>query len=202
MASPPPPAPQPSPRCPGAITAYSRTAAVNPMCRAADQARLRPHFSCSRNISALFAMGIERLGNDAHVYDPRLLYRIHDGGESSEGNIFVCTNEYGLALRITHFLPQLGANLIDVDGIVAQKYALLLIDADHHPLFRDLLDSPRLGHTDFNAGLQHRRRDHKDDEQHENNVHEWRDVDIGEGSLRASVGSRKGHYRRTSAGSR
>ena len=55
----------------------------------------------------------------------------------------------------------------------------------------------RLGNIHFDAGLQHRGCDHEDDQQHQDNVHQGRDVDIGERSLSSSVRSRKGHYRGT-----
>src|ERR1700724_3061475 len=97
------------------------------MCNASDQVRLRPQRSCSKKISALAAMRVQRLSHDAYVGDARLFYCIHDRSEGAEGHIFVGANEDGLVLRVADFLLQAGADFIDVDGLVAQKDALLLV---------------------------------------------------------------------------
>ena len=68
-------------------------ATVTPTCSAADHARLRPQRSCSKKISALAAMGFERLGHDADVGDAGLLHRIHDRGESAERHILIGAQE-------------------------------------------------------------------------------------------------------------
>src|ERR1700674_2579802 len=198
IASPPPPAPQVPPWPPGPTTAYKMMEPAIAMCSAADQARLRPQRSCSKKISALAAMTFERLGHDAHVRDSRLLDRIHHCCEGAEGHVLVRTDEDGLVFRIADFLPQLGGNLVDVDGVVPQEHALLLVDADDQAFFGDLLHGARLGNADLNPRLQHRRGHHEDDQKHQNDVDQRRDVDVGERSLGASVRSREGHYRRTS----
>src|SRR5713101_6639896 len=100
-------------------------------CSAPDQARLRPQRSCSRKISALACMGFERLRDDAHVADAGLLDRVHYRGEGAERHVLVGANEDGLMLRVADLLTQLGSDLINIDGIVAQKDALLLINADN-----------------------------------------------------------------------
>src|SRR5271166_2300116 len=187
MASPPPPAPQVLPWPPGPITAYSTMEPATAICSATDQARLRPQRSCSKNISALASMAFERLRHDAHIRDSRLLHRIHHCGEGAERDVFVRTDKDGLVLRVADLLPYLGGNLIDIDGIVAQKYALLLVHADHQPLFRDLLDGARFGHAHFDPRLQHRRGHHENNQKHQNNVYQRRDVDVGERSLGTSV---------------
>src|ERR1039458_5711194 len=113
---------------------------ATPMCSATDQARLRPQRSCSKNISALASMTLQRLRHNTHIHDSRLLHRIHHLSEGAEGYVFVGADENGLVLRIADLLPQPGGNLIDVDGIVPQKYALLLVHADHQPLFSDFFE--------------------------------------------------------------
>src|SRR5579872_656785 len=102
-------------------------------------------------------------------------------------------------LRIADLLPELGPDLVNVDWIVAQKYLLLLVDADHHSLFGDLFHGSGLRNRDLNAGLQYRRRHHKDDEQHQHHVYERSDVDVGESNLCAPVRGSERHYRRTSS---
>src|SRR5438552_18728096 len=171
-------------------------------CRPADHARLRPQRSCSKKISALACIGFERLGDDAHIADARTFDCIHYGCESPKWNVFIGANEDRLMLWITNLLPQTRPNFIDVDRIIAKKNALLFINADHHTFFGDFLYGARLGDTDFNARLKHRRSNHENDEQNQNYDDQWRDVDIGERGLGASVGSRKDHHRRTSEGSR
>ena len=123
--------------------------------------------------------------------------RVHDGGEGAEGHIFIGADEDGLALRVADFLSDPGGDFVDVDRVIAEKHPLLFVDADHQAFFGDLFDGPGLGDIELYAGLQHRGSDHKDDQQHQYNVHQRRDVDVGEGSLSSSVRSRKGHYRCT-----
>src|SRR5579864_1560687 len=176
-------------------------AKVNAPCRAADHARLRPQLSCSKNISPL-AMGLERLRNDTDVRNSGTLHRVHDGCKGPERNVFVRAQKNGLMLWVAHFLPQLSANLIDVYRIVAQKDALLFVDADHQPFFGDFFDSPRFRNGDFNSGLKHRSRDHKNNQQHQHYVHQRSDVDVRKRDLRAPICCRECHYLRTSSGIR
>ena len=111
--------------------------------------------------------------------------------------VLISAHKNGLVLRVADFLLEPGADFIDVDGVVPQKHALLLVNADYKALFRDLFHGTRFGHAHLNTGLQHRRSDHEDDQQHQHDVNQRRDIDIGEGSLSSSVRSRKGHYRGT-----
>jgi len=80
----------------------------------------------------------------------------------------------------SRFFPQLRADLIDVDGIVAQKYLLLAVDGDHQTLLGDLFHRLGVRHGHFDAGLQHGRSHHEDDEQYQYDVHQRCDVDVGE----------------------
>src|SRR6266849_9824852 len=105
------------------------------ICSAPDQARVWPQRSCSKKISALAAMAFERLRDDAHVADAGLLDRVHHRGEGAERHVFVGAEKDRLMLRIANLLAELGSDLIDIDGIVAQKDALLLINADHQAFF-------------------------------------------------------------------
>src|SRR5580693_6767620 len=143
-------------------------------------------------------MTVERLRDDANVSDPRLLYRIHDGREGPEGHVLVRSDKNRLVLRIANLLPQLGCNLIDVDGIVPQKDALLLVHADDQPLLGNFFDRARLGDAHLDPRLQHRRRHHENNQQHQNHVHQRRNVDVSDRRLGAPIGSREGHYLRTS----
>ena len=69
---------------------------------------------------------------------PDCFHRVHHRGESTERNIFVGAHKNRLVARIANLLPQLAPYLIDVDGVVAQKDALIFIDRDHQPLLGDL----------------------------------------------------------------
>src|ERR1700680_1669149 len=93
--------------------------AVSVMWKPADQARARAQLSCSKNISAFCAILFQRLSHNAHVGDARLLYRIHDGGKCAEGHVLIGADKDELLAGIANLLPQLGRNLIDVDGVVA-----------------------------------------------------------------------------------
>src|ERR1700730_4070277 len=107
------------------------------MCKISDQLRLRPQRSCSKKISALAAMRVQRLRDDTHVGDARRFHGVHDGGESAEGDIFVGADEDGLVLRVADFLFKFGPDLVDVDCVVTQKNPLLLVDADYQTFFGD-----------------------------------------------------------------
>jgi len=61
---------------------------------------------------------------------------------------------------------------MNVDGLIAEKDLLLVIDGDDHALFGDLFHGAGFGDVDFNTRLQHRRRDHEDDEQHQHHVNQ------------------------------
>src|SRR5207253_11251261 len=77
MASPPPPAPHPSPRFSGMKTAYTMMNTANAKCNTSDQASGRPKFPLSKKMSALAAIALQRLRHDTHVADARLLHRVH-----------------------------------------------------------------------------------------------------------------------------
>src|SRR5271170_3172031 len=96
----------------------------------ADQLRARGQLSCSKNISAFRAIFFQRLSNDAHIGDARLLHRVHDGGEGTEGNVLIGADKNELVAGIANLLAQPGRDLIDVDGVVAHEYALILVDGD------------------------------------------------------------------------
>src|ERR1019366_10304722 len=76
---------------------------------------------------------------------------------------------------------------------------LRFVNTDYQALFGDLFDGAGVGHVDFDPGLQHRGGHHENDEQHQDNIHEGRDVDIGERRLRASVSRGESHQRLVSA---
>src|SRR6185312_10000115 len=105
-------------------------------------------------------------------------------------------------LRIADFLPESSADLVNVDRIVSQENFLLFVDADHHSLFGDFFYGAGFGNSDFNAGLQNRRRNHKNNEQHQHDVYQRSYVDVRESNLGTSVGSGECHYRRTSSATR
>src|SRR5271157_5841637 len=109
--------------------------------------------SISISVSVMAAMGIHRLGYDAHVADARLLDGVHHGGEGAKRDIFVGAQIDRLVLRIANLLLQARSDLVDVDGIVAEKNLLRFVDADHEALFLDLFDGAGVGHVDFDPGL-------------------------------------------------
>src|SRR5437667_9753023 len=158
-----------------------------------------PSFRARVKMSALATIALERLGHDTYVADAGLFHRVHHRSESAERHILVRSQEDGLVLRVANPLAQLAPDLIDIDRIVAQEYALAFINRDYQPLFRDLLHRTRLGHIHFHTLLQHPRAEHNNNQQHQHHIHQRRDVDIGERRLCASVGSGESHYRRTSA---
>src|SRR5580698_10269409 len=167
--------------------------AVTATWKPADQVRARGQLSCSKKISAFCAILFQRLSHDAHVGDARLFYRVHDGCESAEGHVFVGADEDELIAGIADLLAALGGDLVDVDGVVAEKNPLIFVNRDDGTFFGDFLDGASLGHADLNARLQNRRSHHEDDEQYEDDIDQRSDVDIGESSLSTAVGRGKSH---------
>src|ERR1700678_2954357 len=120
----------------------------------ADQPSARGQLSCSKNISAFRAIFFQRLSNDAHVGDARLLNRVHDGGEGAEGNILIGADENKLIAGIANLLAKFGGDLIDVDGVIAHKDALIFIDGDDGALFRDFFYGAGFRNVHFDARLE------------------------------------------------
>src|ERR1700688_2744134 len=172
--------------------------AVSAVWKPADHASARPQLSCSKKISGFCAILFQRLGNDAHVGNTRLLHGVHHGGESPEWHVLIRAQENKLIARIANLLVKLGGYLVNVNRVVAQEDALILVDGDHNALFTDLLDSLGFGHVDFNSRLQDRGGHHEDDEKHEHNVDQRRDIDVSQSGLRAPVRRGEGHQRLTS----
>src|SRR5580704_6750455 len=125
--------------------------AVTATWKPADQVRARGQLSCSKKISAFCAILFQRLSHDAHVGDARLLYRIHDGGESAEGYVLIGADEDELIARIADLLAEFGCDFVDVDGIVTEENALIFVDGNDGAFLADFLDRTRLGHVDFDA---------------------------------------------------
>ena len=77
--------------------------------------------------------------------------------------------------------------LVYVHRLVLQEDVLLPVDGYHHAFFRQLVDRACLRNGDFNAGLKHRRGEHEDEQEDEDDVDQRGDVDLGECSLGAGV---------------
>src|ERR1700692_55718 len=152
----------------------------------------------SISVSVMAALGIHRLRNYAHVADARLFDGVHHGGEGAKRDIFIGAQIDRLVLRIANLLFQARSNLVDVDGIVAEKNFLRFVDADHEALFGNFFGRASVGDVYFDSGLQYRRGHHENNEQHQDNIHQRRDVDVGKRGLGGSVGGGGSHQRRTS----
>src|SRR6266853_6947457 len=109
----------------------------------------------SISVSVTAALGIHWLRNDTHIADARLFDGVHHGGEGAKRDIFIGAQINRLVLRIANLLPQARSDLVDVDGIVAEKNFLRFVDADHEALFGDLFDRAGMGDVDFDSGLQY-----------------------------------------------
>src|SRR5208282_5830926 len=118
------------------------TNTVNARCSPADQARGRPRLPLARSL-VVAAMGINGLRHDAYVTDAGLLDCVHHGGEGAKGDVFVRAQVNRLMPGIANPLFQGGSDLVDVDGIVAEKNSLRFVDTDDQPLFGDLFDGAR-----------------------------------------------------------
>ena len=135
---------------------------------------------------------LQRLGDDADVGDAGLLDRIHDGGEGSEGDTLVGA-QVDDALGGVAFAgaAEQGGKGVDVDGLVLQEDVLLLVDGDDHALFGELVDGAGLRDGHLDAGLKDGRGEHEDEQKHEDDVDQRRDVDLGERGLGASFWRRR-----------
>src|SRR5262249_37552742 len=112
-----------------------------------------------------------RLRDDADVGDVGLAKSVDDGGKDAEGDRFIAAKENAVPIAFELGLG-FGAKFVRVDGAVAEVDELFLVDADDNLLFGDFADGLRFRNVEFDAGLQDRRGDHEDDQQHEDDVDE------------------------------
>src|SRR5437764_12058579 len=102
-------------------------------------------------MSALAAILLQGLSDDADVIEARLLHRVHDGGEGTERNVFIGTNEDRLTARIANLLPQPGSDFVDVNRIIAKKHAPGLVNGKQQTFFGALLHRSRLGNGNIDT---------------------------------------------------
>jgi len=81
--------------------------------------------------------GGDGLGDDADVVDAGLAEGINDGGEAAEGDGLVATEKDAL-LRVFQLRFDSGAELVNVDGLIAEVDALGLVDGDDEAFLIDL----------------------------------------------------------------
>src|ERR1700676_818687 len=121
---------------------------------------------------------VERLRHDADILDAGLAHRVHDQGKGTEGDRRIATEIDRVSLRIMHLGMNLVTQFVNVDGGVANINALRAIDGNDNARFGNLFYSFGLRHVHFDSGLQDRRRDHENHEQHKHDVHKGDDVDL------------------------
>jgi len=63
-----------------------------------------------------------------------------------------------------------------------QVEAAVARDGDHRELLGAVLHLPDLGHFHLKPEFHDVRREHEDDEQHQDHVHQGHDVDVGQGA--------------------
>ena len=132
------------------------------------------------------------LGDDADITDSGLAQSVDNAGEDAEGDFLVATEEDSV-LRLFQLRFHFCAELMNVDGVVAEIDFLRFVDGDDQALLGDFLNRVRFGDVEFNAGLKDGRGDHEDDEENEHDVDERHHVDLGERGLRR-FGKRR-HFR-------
>src|SRR5215472_8796422 len=79
--------------------------------------------------------------------------------------------------------------------VVAEINFLTLGDGDDQPLFGNGFHCSGFGNSHFDAGLQDRSRQHEDDEQHQDHVDKWRDIDLRHGGFGATGLAGERHQR-------
>src|SRR5579883_808380 len=131
--------------------------------------------------SGLLGPGTEGLGHDADIGDAGLPQGIDDGSKRAERDGLVTSQKDGVALGIAHLTANLIAELVNVYSVVAEIDQLGAVNGDDQPLVTYLLHRLRFRQIDFDAGLQDRCGDHKDDQQHEHYVYEGDNIDLGKG---------------------
>ena len=143
---------------------------------------LRVGDSVRHTLTSFSALG-DGLRDDADVGDAGLAKRVDDAGKSAEGNGFVATEKDGV-VGMLELLFNFVGEVVDVDGVVAEIDALVLVEGDDEALLGDFFDGVGFGDVDFDAGLKDGGGDHKNDEENEDDVDERHHVDVGEGGLR------------------
>src|SRR5207248_11035596 len=78
----------------------------------------------------------ERLGHDADVVDAGDAQCVDDRGKNSERNRLIAAQE-NTSLRILQLYMNFRAQLVNIDGVVAEVDALRLIDGDHEAILAD-----------------------------------------------------------------
>src|SRR5438128_10216446 len=111
------------------------TNAAKARCNATDHASRRPQFSCSRKMSALATIALERLGHDTYVADAGLFHRVHHRSESAERQILVRSQEDGLVLRFANIIAPLVCDIIENYRFVSTFYSLAFINRNYKPHF-------------------------------------------------------------------
>ena len=94
---------------------------------------------------SLLCRGVERLGHDADVGDASLFDGVHDGSESTEGDTFVGAQVDALVRGVGIRLAQACGDVCEVDGLVAEEDALVLVNGDDLAAFGDFLDAACFG---------------------------------------------------------
>src|SRR5882672_12672480 len=123
----------------------------------------------------------EWLRNHADILDAGLAHGVYHEGERAEGDGLVAAKVDRIGLRIAHLRVDLGSQLVDVYGIVADVDSLGAIDRDNDTRFGNFLYGLRFGDVDFDAGLENRGGDHEDHDEDQHDVHERDDVDVRKG---------------------
>ncbi len=81
----------------------------------------------------------DRLRDDADVVYAGQAERVHDGGKAAKGNRFIAAEEHAFLL-VLQLIADSGAELMNIDGLIAEINALSLINGDDEALLVDFLD--------------------------------------------------------------
>src|ERR1700674_2184278 len=88
-----------------------------------------------------------------NILDAGLAHSVYHEREGAEGNGLVAAQVDGIALRIAHLRVNLGAQFMDIYGIVSDIDSLRAIDRDDDAGLGDFLYGFRFGDVDFDSGL-------------------------------------------------
>ena len=121
---------------------------------------------------------VQWLSYNAYILDAGLAHGVYDQCKGPERDGLVAAQVDGVSLRIVQLRMHLVSKLVNIDRVVPDVDSLRVIDGNHDARFGNFLHCLGLRHVHLNAGLQDRRCNHENYQQHEHDVHKGNDVDL------------------------
>src|SRR5882757_8628347 len=135
-------------------------APITSRCRPKDSAKGTPNgarlsYRSSRSMGILLLFMArragERLGHDRDIRNASLLHCVHHGRKGAERNSFIGAEIDDLLRGIDVRIVQPRRNIVDIDGVIAQKYTLIAVNGDDLVLLRGFAHRARFRHSNIDA---------------------------------------------------